>query len=168
MLLESYGKYQIIEVSIKTIYDSRENHQTHFNPILDSIKIYRILGKKFIAYIFSSLSSCFLDLLLFAFFCNFFKNKVNYLVFSTVFARILSASYNYAINYKLVFKSAENPFKAVVKYIALACIQMTFSATFVTVLIGVFPMIPEVVGKAIVDTLLFFISYYIQKKFVFK
>ena len=57
MLLETVDKIPIHEVKIKTIYDSVENHQTHFNPIVDSIKIYKVLGYKFLMYIFASLSS---------------------------------------------------------------------------------------------------------------
>lgn len=34
----------IEEVPIKTIYDSEKNHATHFNPFLDTVKIYRSLG----------------------------------------------------------------------------------------------------------------------------
>ncbi len=52
MLVESAGEYPIIEIPIETIYDSKENHQTHFNPIVDSIKIYRIFGKILLKYIF--------------------------------------------------------------------------------------------------------------------
>ena len=44
MLLESVNRYPISEVEIETIYDSVEEHQTHFDPVADSIKIYRILG----------------------------------------------------------------------------------------------------------------------------
>ena len=65
MLIESLGKYPIIEVSISTIYDSEKNHKTHFQPILDSLKIYRVFGRIFLKYILSSFSSSFLDLVLF-------------------------------------------------------------------------------------------------------
>lgn len=47
MLLESIKDYPIIEVPIKTIYESKYNHQTHFDPIKDSIKIYRIIVARF-------------------------------------------------------------------------------------------------------------------------
>lgn len=66
MLLESAGKYPITEVVIETIYDSVDNHQTHFNPILDSIRIYRILGEKFLRYIAASLSSFIIDIVIFS------------------------------------------------------------------------------------------------------
>ena len=57
MLIESVDRYPIIEVPIETIYDSKENHQSHFNPFRDSIKIYKILAKQFVRYLISSLSS---------------------------------------------------------------------------------------------------------------
>ena len=57
MLLECAGRYNLTEVPIKTVYESKENHQTHFRPIKDSVRIYKILGKKFIKFIFASLSS---------------------------------------------------------------------------------------------------------------
>ena len=170
MLLESAGKYQIKEVPIKTIYDSKENHQTHFNPVKDSIRIYRILGAKFIKYIFASLSSCLIDLLLFAVFCHFLKagNPESYVLISSVLARILSAVYNYCMNYKLVFKSREHIGKAAAKYFALAIVQMSASALLVTCFVRLLTRIPEVVIKAVVDTILVFISYHIQQKYVFQ
>lgn len=169
MLLESVGRYPIIEVPIKTIYDSKENHQTHFNPIVDSIKIYRILGKKFFKYIFSSFSSSLIDLVLFSVFCIFLKNRSEaYVAISTVLARIISATYNYIINYKVVFKSKENVGKAAIKYAALAIIQMSLSALLVTGGVTLLIVVPEVIVKIIVDTILFFISYSIQQKYVFQ
>lgn len=59
MLVESSGKYPIVEIPIETIYDSEENHQTHFHPIIDLFKIYRVLGKIFLKYIASSLKKRF-------------------------------------------------------------------------------------------------------------
>lgn len=45
MLLDVAEKgISIVEVPIQTIYESEDNHQTHFNPIKDSVKIYKILG----------------------------------------------------------------------------------------------------------------------------
>ena len=46
MLVATKKKCKIIEVPIETIYDSKDNHSTHFNPIKDSIRIYRIFAKK--------------------------------------------------------------------------------------------------------------------------
>lgn len=169
MLLESAGKYEIEEVPIETIYDSKENHQTHFNPVKDSIKIYKILAEKFLTYIFSSFSSSIIDLLLFTLLCYFWKNEntVWYVTLATIVARVVSATYNYIINYKVVFKSAETIGRSSLRYVCLAVIQMLASALLVTGLVKVIEIIPEVVIKMMVDTILFFVSYHIQQKYVF-
>ena len=62
MLMECAGKYNITEIPIKTIYDSEDNHQTHFDPLADSIRIYKIIGKKFLKYIFASFPHVLLTL----------------------------------------------------------------------------------------------------------
>src|SRR5699024_778674 len=61
MLLECKVKnVQIEEVNIETIY-IEQNSSSHFNPVLDSVKIYTV----FLKYTFSSLTSFGLDILLF-------------------------------------------------------------------------------------------------------
>lgn len=169
MLLESSGKYPIQEIPVKTIYDSIENHQTHFNPLVDSIKIYKILGKHFLIYTFASLSSSILDLFLFAIFCSVFRksNNISYVAISTVLSRIISAAYNFTINYNKVFRSKENIAKSAIKYAVLAIIQMACSASLSMLFIYIVKC-PEVIIKGMVDTFLFFISYKIQQNFVFR
>jgi putative flippase GtrA len=177
MLLETAGRYPIEEVPIRTIYDSKENHQTHFNPLKDSVRIYRILGAKFIKYLFASLSSCVIDLVLFALFCRLLKgamptapaplNRIPYVAAATILARVLSATYNFTMNYKVVFRSREKVGGSAAKYIALALVQMLLSAVLVTGGTALLPMLPEVLVKAVVDTVLFLVSYYVQRKYVF-
>lgn len=170
MLLASAGRYDILEIPIETIYDSEENHQTHFHPIKDSIKIYKILGGKFFKYILSSGSSCILDLALFALLCHLLKAGFPdvYIAIATVSARVVSAIYNYIMNYKVVFRSSESVGKSGGKYFLLAVIQMSLSAGLVTLFVKCFSIVPEIVFKIIVDTCLFFVSYYIQQKYVFE
>jgi len=169
MLINSAGKYPVYEVPIQTIYESKENHQTHFDPVKDSIRIYKLLLGSFFKYILSSLSSSIIDLIMFQIFCLIFKGRfLEYVAVSTVLARIISATYNYGMNYKVVFKSNEHAGKAALKYFILAVIQMSLSAILVTGGVKLIPVIPEVVVKMIVDTCLFFASYYIQKRFVFR
>lgn len=168
MLLETKGKCRIVEVPISTIYESKDNHSTHFNPFADSIRIYRVLGESFIRYIFSSLSSCVLDIALFAVLCFLIRGKyVGYIAISTVIARIISATYNFALNYKMVFKSREKVEKAAIKYIILAVVQMALSAFLVTMGVRLLAGAAETIVKIVVDTCLFFISYKIQQKFVY-
>ncbi|MCR5592606.1 MAG: bifunctional glycosyltransferase family 2/GtrA family protein [Saccharofermentans sp.] len=170
MLIESKDKYPIFEVPIETIYDSKENHQTHFNPVKDSIRIYKLFGKMFAKFIFSSLSSCVIDLLLFALFCKVFSSVIGsafYVTVATVLARVISATYNYLVNYKLVFKSGKSHTSSFPKYVVLAIVQMSLSAGIVTLLVMLFTGVPELAFKIPVDVILFLLSYYVQRRFVY-
>lgn len=170
MLLQCIGRYEITEIPIDTIYDSNKNHQTHFRPLIDSFKIYKILVKRFIKYVLSSMSSCLVDLLLFSVMCYILKEKtpLYYVFISTIVARIISAIYNYFCNYKIVFESSEAITKSATKYFSLAIIQMLVSAFFTNSIAITFPKINETVIKAFVDTFLFLINYYVQNKYIFK
>ena len=168
MLLESAGDYPVLEVPIQTIYDSKDNHQTHFNTFSDSVKIYRILAKKYLKYVFASVSSCVIDLALFALFCYLFKNRTPaYITVSTVLARTISSVYNYVMTYKVVFVSKQKVAVSGMKFFILVLVQMGLSALLVTAGSALLPFAPEVAVKAVVDTVLFFISYKVQQKYIF-
>lgn len=169
MLLEITGKCEITEVPIDTIYDSEENHQTHFHPLKDSIRIYRILAEKFIKYTFVSFSSSVIDITLFSVMCFFLKrgHPHIYIAIATVAARIFSSLYNYLMNYKVVFRSEEKIKTAGMRYAFLAVMQMGMSAILVTIFASLLSVIPEFVIKTVVDVALFFLSYHIQRRYVF-
>lgn len=166
MLLETKKKkIPIVEVPIRTIY-IEENRTSHFNPIKDSVKIYMIFGK----FLFSSLSSSVLDLALFSLFCFLMRDmqwgSITYVMAATVFARILSALYNYSLNFKVVFQSESSVKSSLPRYILLAVVQMSLSALLVGYLYPLFGGM-EVLVKIPVDVLLFFLSFVIQREFVY-
>lgn len=166
MLLETKSRrISIVEVPIRTVY-IEENKTSHFNPIRDSIKIYMIFGK----FLFSSLSSSVVDLALFSVFCYFFRQMewgtVSYITVATVAARILSAFYNYTLNYKVVFQSEGSLKTTLSRYVLLAAVQMGLSAFLVNLLYPLFGG-AEVLVKMPVDVLLFFLSFVIQREFVY-
>lgn len=166
MLMETKSsKIPIVEVPIQTIYIEK-NQTSHFNPVKDSIKIYMIFGK----FLFSSLSSSVLDLALFSFFCYLLRGwqskVITYIMAATVLARILSAAYNYFLNYKVVFKSQNSVASTMVRYFLLAVVQMCCSALLVNFLYPLFGG-AEVLVKMPVDICLFFISFVIQREFVY-
>lgn len=155
------------EVAIQTVYID-ENATTHFHPVRDSFKIYGIILK----FIFGSLSSCLIDLALFAVLKVLtagLGNKMSILV-STVAARIISSFYNYNFNRKAVFDSRDNAAHTAVKYYVLCVIQMMVSYGLVYTVNYIFTMgnFMTVVSKAVIDTLLFLISFQIQRAWVFK
>lgn len=170
MLLRTSGRVNVIEVPIATVYDSRENHQTHFNPVFDSIKVYRVLCRRFLIFIFSSFSSSILDLTLFTLFCFMLRDRLPeiYILFSTAAARVISACYNYALNYTKVFHSRARVPASGSKYAFLAVLLMMCSALIVTCGKAIMPFMPETLIKIAADIALFFVSYKVQQKFVYQ
>ncbi len=162
----SERKIPIKSVTIETIY-LEGNKSSHFNPIVDSFKIYRLLLGTFFRYILSSVSSFVIDMVMFQLLVMLLKPRLaGYIFASTVGARVVSAVYNYTINRKLVFKSKSGVMSSGVKYLVLCIVQMLLSAMLVSFFYGILG-IPEVLVKVIVDTVLFLISFQIQKRFVF-
>ncbi len=167
LLATSSQRVPIRQVDIQTIY-IEENKSSHFRPIRDSIMIYAVFGK----FIFSSLSSSVIDMLMFALFCRLFRNTqglvIGYIMLSTILARVISATYNFTFNYRVVFKGSGNKLIAAVKYVLLAVVIMILSGYGVTFIHGFFEATPEVFVKIPVDCLLFLLSFVIQREFVYK
>jgi len=124
----------------------------------------------FLRFLISSLSSSVVDLVLFSLLCRLLRNldlgMLSYLIVATVLARICSATYNFLINYKLVFSSRQDIRGALVKYGTLAVIQMSASALLVNYLYPLFGG-AEVWVKMAVDLFLFFASFFIQKVLIY-
>ena len=164
------------EVEIETVYID-DNESSHFNPIKDSIKIYKVIFKHLFAstgfkYTLSSIASWLIDNLLF--------NVLNISLLAmaddiriglaTGIARVLSSIFNFTINKKMVFKSKEGLGKTFVRYYILWACQLAASFGCVLFFERVLALKEFGTGlcKIIVDLLLFLLSYQIQKRWVFK
>ena len=157
---------KIVEIPISTIY-LEENKSSHFNPIVDSVRIYAI----FFRFLFSSLSSSVVDIALFTIFCGMMRSRslpFDYIMLATIMARVISAVYNFLINYKVVFKSRTNGLWAAVKYAVLAVCIMLLSGALVSFFHGLIPASPEFVVKIPVDCVLFLVSFLCQREIVYK
>ena len=167
LLLSKDNGIPIKEVPIETIY-LEDNRSSHFNPIKDSFKIYVV----FLKFLMSSLSSSVVDMVLFSIFCAVTRNRIekplDYIMISTIAARIISAVYNFLVNYKVVFHGKGNKATAAVKYAILAVVIMLLSGTLVSAGHRLFPSLIEVAVKIPVDCLLFILSFYIQREIVYK
>ncbi len=155
------------EVKISTVY-LEENQSSHFNPIKDSLKIYGAI----IRFSLSSIASSLVDIGVFSLLNLLlvpFTTQSTRILISTVIARFISASFNYSVNKKAVFKSDSPPKRAIVRYGALCLLQMLVSYGFVYIFSIIFASNPfaESLIKIIVDTSLFFFSYQVQKRWVF-
>ncbi len=167
MLIEAAHEHKIQEETIHTVY-YEENKGTHFHPIKDSIKIYKLLFQTFLSYVLVALSSFLIDITLFAF-CSkvVLTDLTERIIVSTIIARILSGTYNYLMNRNIVFASKQSYSSTAVQYLMLCIIQM-FCSAFLLKMATVVLHLDEVIMKVIIDTILFFVSYAIQKCFIFK
>lgn len=165
MLLECGERgIPIVQVPIRTIYLDG-NQSSHFRPVSDSLKIYTV----FLRYLLSALSSFLLDIAAFSLFVLLLKAAfpVRYIFLSTVLARVFSSAFNYFANRNLVFQADQGAATAV-RYYLLALLQMAASGLLVMCLYTAFPHSGETLLKIPVDTALFFLSFYIQRKWVFR
>lgn len=169
MLLElkRYG-IEFLEIPIETVYIN-ENETSHFNPFLDSLRIYGLIIK----FLLSSASSTLIDMLMFFLLTLTLASafgKWSVLAF-TVISRAVSSAVNFYVNKNVVFGLKKEYGKTILKYYTLAIPQMLMSAGIVYML----SYISDTGGaflttlfKAIADTLLFIISFNIQREWVFK
>lgn len=166
LLSAKENEIPIIEVPIETIY-LNDNKGSHFNPLKDSLRIYAVFGK----FIFGSLSSSVLDLVMFQVLCNILNGRelggFSYIVLSTYIARVVSAIYNFAFNYRRVFKAKGTLISSIVRYFLLAVLIMLISGFAVDSLHSLWP-VTELAIKMPVDVLLFLVSFWVQKEFVYK
>ncbi len=163
----SLKRIGITSVSIETIYMDN-NASSHFHPIKDSFRIYRLLFGSFFRFIFSSLSSFLIDISLFQILVLLTHSLwKDYILISTAGARICSSLYNFLVNKKLVFHSQGGLASTLVKYYLLCLIQLLLSAWGVTWIHSILP-INEALIKVVVDTILFLFSYRIQRNHIFR
>jgi len=89
------------------------------------------------------------------------------LAVSVVGARLVSASVNFTINRKVVFKGDESLGKAILKYVLLALfiLAANYGLMHVTTIILNWPL---AIAKIVVETVLFFVSFTVQGKFVYR
>jgi glycosyltransferase involved in cell wall biosynthesis len=148
----------IIEEPIKTIYID-DNRASHFNPILDSMRIYFLLFR----FAFSSMFAALVDFIVFV---------INYkitgsLFWSIVNARIVSSFVNFLINKRHVFHNKSKMIPPLLKYYTLVILLGAASYTLISTLKTQLSM-NVIVSKVMVETLLFLASFSIQRDFVFK
>ncbi len=148
----------IIQIPIKTIYLDN-NSASHFNPLLDSIKIYKLLFK----FAFSSLFASILDFVIFSILYFFTKR----LFISMAVARVTSVGFNFFVNKNFVFNKKYKKIKSFILYCLLALFLFITSYFGIRLLGNIFD-IPVYVLKIIVELILFLISYTIQRDVIFK
>jgi glycosyltransferase involved in cell wall biosynthesis len=170
MLMEiERGGIKFYEVEIETVYEEDSNKRSQYRPFKDSIIIFSRLAK----YALSSIASFIVDINVFWIAFVFLGSYLGSwsIVGSTVIARTLSSFFNFNANRKLVFKRNTAYMSHLWRYYTLAIVQMLVSAGLLWSLALLFGS-AEYVGlltviKIFVDTILFLLSFYIQRRWVF-
>ena len=180
MLLELHSAgVAFTEVEIETVYEDN-NSGSHFRPVRDSARIYKLIFAhvfkrlfRFVKYLLSSGASAAVDLLVFWLLHMLLAGILGKaaVMVCTALARAISSFVNFNLNKSLVFGTEGNYGKTMAKYYILCVLQLCVSAGLVELLSILFSTSASWVLtllKAVVDTCLFFISYRIQKAWVFK
>ena len=147
----------IIEVPIQTVY-LNENKSSHFNPFMDSLKIYLV----FIRFNLSSLLSVIID---YPVFSVLFAMTGN--VFASQFvARSCAGIVNYYVNRRFVFKSDRSHKAAIALYLTIWLLMGILSY-------GLIQLMHARLGtniymaKVFAEGLMYIIGFIVQRDFVF-
>ena len=155
------------EQPIETVYDP-EDYSSHYDAVKDSWRIFKVMIK----FMLSSLSSTVIDLGVFYLVMRFFAAFAGAYaeLLATAVARAVSSFFNFSANNAVVFENKGHYKRALLRYYCLCIPQMLVSAGLVTLINGLLanslPIIATLI-KFAVDMVLFFISYHIQREWVF-
>ena len=164
LLTAAQNGIPIVEEWIETVY-LNDNASSHFNPFKDSIKIYLCIFK----FCASSLLAFVVDYVLFLLLSALTGGLAarTSLRISVIGARLVSATVNFFVNRKVVFKGNESLGKAVVKYAALAVVVLALNLLLMNLLTITWGW-PKALAKILVEVLLFFFNFVIQGRFVYR
>ena len=157
LLYATRHRIPIQEVPIETVY-IQENASSHFHPIRDAWRIYKMI----LMFVASSLIACLIDYVLLLLFSAMTKDLAQSLLISVVAARIISSFLNYFINCKLVFEHRSR--SSVFRYYVLAAVILGINYCLLSLVTRIMPL---AVGKILVELLLYPTSFYLQRKYVF-
>ena len=164
------AKMPMVPITIETIYED-DNAGTHFHPIRDSYRIYKVILGNFIKFMGASIVSFLLDNGVFALCENLiFAGLGDGREFlSSVVARLISAPCNFLMNKNFVFK-AKSSKKAFMRYVILAVGLLLASAVGVELLMDLLHFSPALASivKIVVDLVLYLVSYRVQNHWVFQ
>jgi glycosyltransferase involved in cell wall biosynthesis len=158
MLIVAIKKnFSLIEIPISTIYEEG-NKTSHFNPFLDSFRIYFV----FLRFVSLSLFVYGTDLIIFT-----LVYKTNHQMFSSIlFGRIAGAVVGIVGSRKFVFKSDKKVLEVVLKLVALWFFLLGASYGLMLIFsenwhVNVY------VSRIVVDSGLFVVNFLIQRDMIF-
>ncbi|HNX14796.1 MAG TPA: bifunctional glycosyltransferase family 2/GtrA family protein [Oscillospiraceae bacterium] len=150
------------EVEIETIYFENNAH-SHFSTIRDSYRVYRDIFK----FAASSFTGFIIDYALYSLLATLTSGWAIGVPFSNITARIVSASANFAINKRFVFKNKDSAVKTGAQYFLLAACIMLINTVLLTLLVDN-AGVNRYVGKIFTEITFFLFSWIVQRFVIFK
>ncbi len=162
------------EVKIRTVY-IEENKSSHFNPIKDSWRIYKLIFGRFFKFLLSSCFAWLVDSGVYALMTWLLGGllRSSWLgAVSATTARIVSSLVNFFTNQKLVFQSKAHTNRSLVRYgilVVVILVGQILIANGVFILFGISKQ--QVLLRTLINALaqvpLFILSYTAQRRWVF-
>jgi putative flippase GtrA len=155
----------ILQVPIQTVYLER-NASSHFNPLLDSMRIYFTL----VRFVFASLTTALLDNIAFALLYALLAPSTSVrmsVLASQAGARVVAVVYNFVAAKRLVFASTQRTARLLPRYLLLVALAGTTSYMMITYLAETLGF-PVLVAKLVAEGMLFLPNFVIQRDLVFQ
>ena len=150
----------ILEVWIETVY-IEDNASSHFHPVRDAWRIYKMI----LLFVASSLAAALLDYVLVLTLPQLLEPFIpTPLLVSTAIARVVSSLCNYFLNGKLVFGGCSKD--SILRYYLLVAGIYAVNYGLLTILSVLLPL-PLWLAKLLVEMVLYPVSFYLQRRFVF-
>ncbi len=152
------NKRPILQIPIATVY-LEGNQSSHFNPLVDSAKIYMV----FLRFIASSLVTALVDNLIFILAFSLGGGVLA----SQALARAASILVNFTLNKKFVFKHQEPSLAVFLKFVLLVVIMGAISYSMIQLMVTYlgWAVIP---AKIAAETLLYLINFATQRTLIFR
>jgi len=157
LLACKYSGRRINEVPISTIYIDN-NSGSHFNPVIDSMKIYYVLFR----YLITSLITAMIDLIVFVLVIK----VIGSIGMAQAMGRLIGLVFNYAAVSKLVFYSEQEHKTTLPKYLILVTVSgliSYFSINEISANLG----INIILAKMVAESVIFLANFAIQRDFIF-
>lgn len=148
-----------LQIPIETIY-IEENRSSHFNPIKDSFRICRVLFH----FLLASFLAFIVDTIIFMIIAGCGGG----LALCTGGARLISGTFNFFYNKKLIFRPGAGSIPYFFTAYWLLVIILGIAAWGGIKFLNAYTDFPLLADKIIVESILFLVSFFAQKHIVFK
>lgn len=157
LIASATTKRPIVEVPIKTIYLDG-NKSSHFNVVMDSMRIYFLLLRFFLSSMLTTVIDFGVFILAFA--------VSDSLLTAMLCGRIVALCFNFMMNKHLVFRMQSGGVGVFIRYVALVALMAALSYSLINVLQAGFG-IGTLIAKLLAESILFVLSFAAQRELVF-